>query len=437
MQRKATNQAEPSSVPPIVHEVLRSPGQPLDPAIRSFMEPRFEHDFSSVRVHTDAQAAESARAVNARAYTVGSDVVFGAGQYKPGETSGKRLLAHELAHTLQQNGIREATTRVDEVASPHSLAEREADQSAEAVVHNGSAKISASMSRSALHRQPQPEQDDLPQVKAQQKAPQPQVLNSRTFVTTLDSFALNSDTLTPAHLDEIDKLAWSIALHLGMLRNGQVRITLTGHTDSSGDEQPNQSLGQRRADNVHRFLEKALQAQNIPADRIANTQTLSMGETQLKVPTKDGTKEPKNRRVEIEVTLEALQTPTNPQEQGQKKPPNLNLPPDYKLPEEDWWKRMEREMEIIQEFDRTHPQKSWNLNDVLVEAVTKALDPIIRELPKGLRDKAREGIRKGIEAGTEKACEAAIDASGVTGAEAEALKSACKAALNTKPGEKK
>lgn len=90
-------------VPPIVHEVLRSPGQPLDSATRAFMEPRFGHDFSRVRIHTDAKAVESARAVNALAYTVGRDIVFGLGRYVPGATVGKRLLAHELTHVVQQD----------------------------------------------------------------------------------------------------------------------------------------------------------------------------------------------------------------------------------------------------------------------------------------------------------------------------------------------
>lgn len=98
-------------VPPIVHEVLRSPGQPLDPATRAFFEPRFGHDFSQVRVHTDAKARESAHAVNALAYTSGRDVVFGAGQYAPYKAAGQRLLAHELTHVVQQSvgaGIRRA-----------------------------------------------------------------------------------------------------------------------------------------------------------------------------------------------------------------------------------------------------------------------------------------------------------------------------------------
>ena len=81
--------------PPIVHEVLNSPGQPLDAGTRDFMEPRFGHDFSSVRIHTDAKAAESAKAVQARAYTVGNHIAF-AGPPEP------QLLAHELVHVVQQ-----------------------------------------------------------------------------------------------------------------------------------------------------------------------------------------------------------------------------------------------------------------------------------------------------------------------------------------------
>jgi outer membrane protein OmpA-like peptidoglycan-associated protein len=102
LQRAAVNAAPVNEVPSIVHEVLRSPGQPLDVETRAFMEPRFGHDFSQVRVHTDAQAAESARTVNALAYTVGRDVVFGAGHYSPRTMTGQQLLAHELTHVVQQ-----------------------------------------------------------------------------------------------------------------------------------------------------------------------------------------------------------------------------------------------------------------------------------------------------------------------------------------------
>jgi hypothetical protein len=90
------------AAPPIVNEVLASPGQPLNLATRAFFEPRFGYDFSRVRVHTDGQAAQSAGDMKARAYTVGQHVVFGAGKYAPGTNAGDSLIAHELVHTVQQ-----------------------------------------------------------------------------------------------------------------------------------------------------------------------------------------------------------------------------------------------------------------------------------------------------------------------------------------------
>jgi hypothetical protein len=152
LQRRATNQATPATAPPIVSEVLRSPGQPLDARTRAFMEPRFGHDFGrvrvrniapamsssvvshprdesereadriadavldappgsepgigydfgQVRVHTDAKAAESARALDAEAFTFDRHIVFGAGRYAPSTGAGRHLLAHELTHYVQQ-----------------------------------------------------------------------------------------------------------------------------------------------------------------------------------------------------------------------------------------------------------------------------------------------------------------------------------------------
>jgi uncharacterized protein DUF4157 len=107
LQRKESGGGEaPATAPPIVHETLRSPGQPLDTGAREFFEPRFGSDFSEVLVHKDGRAAGSAGAVNALAFTVDRHIVFGAGQYSPGTERGNRLLAHELAHVLQQNGRR-------------------------------------------------------------------------------------------------------------------------------------------------------------------------------------------------------------------------------------------------------------------------------------------------------------------------------------------
>jgi hypothetical protein len=115
LQRRSAEQIRPYTIPPIVNEALNSPGQPLDLGVRTFFEPRFGHDFNKVRIHTDAKAAESARNVNALAYTMGSDIVFRAGQYSPENTDGKLLLAHELVHVVQQNGSIGLQRQLDDI----------------------------------------------------------------------------------------------------------------------------------------------------------------------------------------------------------------------------------------------------------------------------------------------------------------------------------
>ncbi|MBD0372207.1 MAG: DUF4157 domain-containing protein [Pyrinomonadaceae bacterium] len=135
MQRAANSHEPVDEVPEVVHEVLRSGGQPLDEKTRAFMEPRFGYDFSSVRVHTGARAAESAQAVNARAYTLGTSVVFGAGQYAPSTHAGQRLLAHELTHVMQQSGQSGSVAReAVEIGPAEDHYEREADAYSERIV---------------------------------------------------------------------------------------------------------------------------------------------------------------------------------------------------------------------------------------------------------------------------------------------------------------
>jgi len=103
LQRKESGSAEaPATAPSIVHETLSSAGEPLDAATRAYFEPRFGHDFSAVRIHTDTHAAESARAINARGYTAGNQIAFAAGQHSPETSEGRRLIAHELMHVVQQ-----------------------------------------------------------------------------------------------------------------------------------------------------------------------------------------------------------------------------------------------------------------------------------------------------------------------------------------------
>jgi hypothetical protein len=145
LQRRAAHQNdsahERSGVPESMPHVLGSAGQPLQAGTRAFMESRFGHDSSRVRVHTNAQAAESARAVNALAYTVGHNIAFGDGQYDLGTTAGRRLLAHELAHVVQQEQfVGAAIQHKLEISSPDAPAELEADNIARNVVEGTSAE---------------------------------------------------------------------------------------------------------------------------------------------------------------------------------------------------------------------------------------------------------------------------------------------------------
>src|SRR5215212_3833407 len=147
LQRRPGGQDRPPAVPSIVHEVLGSQGRPLDSATRSFMEPRFGHDFSQVRLHADPNAAESAASVGAMAYTVGRDMVFGASRYAPGTHEGRRLIAHELAHVVQQGrsaGERSSSLELDD---PVGSAEREAEGAAGAVTGIGPAPALSSAAR--------------------------------------------------------------------------------------------------------------------------------------------------------------------------------------------------------------------------------------------------------------------------------------------------
>ncbi len=119
--QRQTAAAGPQTAPPVVHDVLGSAGRPLEAGVRGQMEARFGHDFSRVRVHTDARAAESARAVGALAYTVGRDVVLGP------DGRSQAVLAHELAHVVQQCGTGQTSGPIP-IAEPGDRHEQEAER---------------------------------------------------------------------------------------------------------------------------------------------------------------------------------------------------------------------------------------------------------------------------------------------------------------------
>jgi len=276
LQRRAVGHG-PETAPPIVHEVLRSPGRPLDEATRGFMESRFGHDFSGVqaiaprlsaslvvgalndpleseadhlarramrapavtgraapaaldfsrvRVHTDTTAAESARAVDALAYTVGEHVVFGAGQYAPGTSAGRALLAHELVHVMQQSGGAAARTTAQPTrTSTSGIVQRAGDPSA----------IPAGFACPTDLTAGRPAGTDL-------------------------LFSSEATTLTPAHAVQLTAFvaSWTAA-------GGTDDILVHGYASTDGDQALNWTLSCTRAEVVQAELIRL----GIPAVRIS------------------------------------------------------------------------------------------------------------------------------------------------------------------------
>ena len=237
-----------AGAPGSVAGVLASSGAPLEPGLRSDMETRFGQDFSQVRVHSDAAAARSAGDVTAAAYTAGSHVVFGAGQFTPGNAAGQRLLAHELAHVVQQGGGAGATVQ----RKPLTLGDHKDDQQA--------GLLWESYRRSV----------------------------------TLAAFKSDSAELTPEHLASLKE--YKERLFTLLDRYPDSFITVTGHTDATGTEKHNAKLGQDRADAV---LKELTTGDNPVPARLVHAG--SLGETGPDIKTAVG--EPRNRRVTIMPTL--------------------------------------------------------------------------------------------------------------------------------------
>jgi len=135
MKRAGSAESPAVEAPPAVHEMLSSAGRPLDEPTRGYFEPRFNQDFSQVRVHTDERAAASAQALGALAYTVGPHIAFGGSNFAPSSDDGRRLIAHELTHVVQQGAAIAAERQDANGASAENRAEprffRQAGQSAD------------------------------------------------------------------------------------------------------------------------------------------------------------------------------------------------------------------------------------------------------------------------------------------------------------------
>jgi outer membrane protein OmpA-like peptidoglycan-associated protein len=410
-------------VPPIVPEVLRSSGQPLDPTSRAFFEPRFGHDFSHVRVHTDARAAESAQAVNALAYTVGPNVVFASGQYGTTDTA-RALLAHELAHVIQQSSARPPLAPI-QMGQPADRFEQAADQLAHQVM-NGAVPATSNQSAGrgqVLQRQPVPGGDD-PVLEVGTGSP---LEASFSGSMTLDKFGLNKSELTEEHKAELRDHAKRVNQLLKRYRDSF--ISLTGHTDAVGTEESNQELGQKRADAVLAELAK----DGVPPDIL---RAGSLGETAPMVATKNA--EPRNRRVDLTFHARSflggkllgeelkLGTPKAsdklPGFISEPKVPklDLSLPPAQQT--------FPGPFDPNLGIPSKAPPKT-SASKFVFDKVDSAINPLIKGLPPWVQERIRSGAHSLIEKGATSLLDQALDASSLGDSGKEAVRKAVEASM--------
>ncbi len=403
-------------------ERLRRPGAPTNPPVPTMAGPRAEvrpaveagtslpstvrapferalgRDFADVRIHP---------ASGPRASTLGTDVALPEGRQAAAPDDERWVLAHELAHVVQQS---RGGTGDDPEARATAAADAVLEGTAVSPESLGGAPVGAQM-------QPQPKGEVAPPAGSERETPGTTGAPgaSLTSGTGLDGFGRDKAVLSPGHVASLDQLAWSINLHLGMLKAGHASIQVVGHTDTTGTEKHNSGLGQQRAEAVRSALAEALKKHGVSADQLDPIGTRSAGESDLAVKTADEVDEPRNRRVHIEVTISAPTPPT-------KKPPiDLNLPRDWQPPGSGAGTPLAPGPGPA----TPTPSREW-----LEEALKK--DDLLKQLPKWARDKAIDGLKDADETVVDKV----IDAVPWDDKAKTAAKAALKALLKTFKGQK-
>lgn len=248
---------EGGEAPSQVHEVLSTSGVPLDSVHRAYMEPRLGHDFSNVRIHADARAAESADAIGALAYTVGPHIVFAAGRFHPHSTEGRHLLAHELTHVVQQGAARVPQSPVESAA-----AQRHVDDVSQVVqpayVQVEPAPRGNDMLRRAWNSCGTP--DDCPprnageQTRAAAAALQVGALTSPEVGEIVSHFPIGSSKATAL----ASNATWTAFVAVSIAENS--RWEILGFSDCQGGVELNSDLRTQRAQAVHKLLPAAARA---------------------------------------------------------------------------------------------------------------------------------------------------------------------------------
>jgi outer membrane protein OmpA-like peptidoglycan-associated protein len=360
---------------------LKQPPQPAAPAadspagiplfLRSKAEASLGRSLHDVRVHTDD---ESARSLGARAYTTGRDIVFAPGQYNPQSPEGQRLLAHELAHVVQQSGG-ETVPALGPAGDAH---EQSADRAAGNVMAGTAAGIAPASGAPAVQREPD-------------KSAAP-----TRGSETVDAFPTGSASLNDAQKARVAAAAASIlALRAD---HSSTSVTVTGHTDAVGGEAFNDILGQVRADAV----KGELIAQGVPGESITAT---TAGSHQPKVPT--NTAEPRNRRAEIQfesVSRPAPKKAEEPKPEETKPEPKPALPPPLR-PLSTALETGRKIFAPIPPDPRTAPKTPGK---PLLDTIDKAMDSVLERL--GIPAPLRPIVKSGAKAAAVKAATAPLDA---------------------------
>jgi outer membrane protein OmpA-like peptidoglycan-associated protein len=249
-----------------VQRIIGSAGEPLAAEQRKRLESSFGEDLGAVRVHRDAEAGELANAAGADAFTAGRDIYFAPGKYSA------ETLAHEVGHTIQQQGAAPA------LAAEDSGLEHEAQSAGHAAMAGRRAELSRPAAAPAMQRQKAAAVADAPK------------LTLPFDNVTLDAFEIDSAELTEEHKAQLDALAKTLQALPATAPDSFV--TVTGFADAPGTVEHNQAIGQLRAGAVRKYLI----AHGAPAAMLSAS---SLGASALSVETKKY--DPRNRRVEIHV----------------------------------------------------------------------------------------------------------------------------------------
>ena len=238
------------TAPASVDHVLASSGRPLEPALRQDMEQRFGHDFSRVRVHSGATAEQSARDVNASAYTVGQNIVFGPAQFAPGTNAGRRLIAHELTHVVQQSGAEDRQVR-----------QSKDKRGLSPLIPMSQGTIAQTM----IQRTPAcPDKRDSGEVTKSQSPNG--ILAVDTFFDaakeslSVQDFGIGQDSV-PATMTQSDDWRRMMSMILG---DPAAQVAVLGYSDCIGTELNNQGLRNRRADAVVKAMPAEIQTKVLP-----------------------------------------------------------------------------------------------------------------------------------------------------------------------------